>query len=82
MNYTDGDLPSVAGRMEMTHGDFQRACRVALRDIQEQPNPDTSLLRLLCEAVRCSQECCELARSAYGSRVFRGYHAGRIKETT
>lgn len=57
-----GPLPSVAGRMEMTHQDFQRACAVALRDLQENPNCDTHLVHLLCEAVRCSRECCDLAK--------------------
>lgn len=55
------ELPSVAGGMEMTHADFQRACRVMLGRLQEDPNCDTHLIHLLCEAVRCSRECCELA---------------------
>jgi len=57
-------LPSVAGRMEMTHQDFQRACRVELERLQAEPSPDNALVRLLCEAVRCSRECCGLAKLA------------------
>ena len=56
-------LPSVAGRMEMTHEDFQRACQVALGELEKFPNGDVTLIDLLCEAVRCSRECCELAKS-------------------
>jgi len=55
-------LPEVAGRMEMTHDHFQRACQVLIG--HEQSNHiscDTALVRVLCEAVRCSRECCELA---------------------
>ena len=54
-------LPSVAGRMEMTHADFQRGCQLMLRNAQENPNCDTALVYLLCEAIRCSRECCEIA---------------------
>lgn len=51
--------------MEMTHDDFQRACQVTLRDIQEDPCwGDTRLFYLLCEAIRVSRECCELAERA------------------
>ena len=57
-------LPTIAGRMEMTHEDFQRACAVALCELQENPNCDTALVHVLCEAVRCSRECCELATSS------------------
>jgi len=56
-------VPSVAGRMEMTHRDFQRACQVALGELEKFPNGDVTLIDLLCEAVRCSRECCELAKS-------------------
>lgn len=55
------DLPSVAGHMEMTHELFQRACQVELGRLQEDPNCDTRLVHLLCEAVRCSRECCQIA---------------------
>lgn len=54
-------LPSVAGRMEMTHADFQRACQVELGRLQEDHLCDNRLVYLLCEAVRCSRECCDLA---------------------
>ena len=57
-----GSLPSVAGRMEMTHADFQNACQVELGRLQEDQNCDNRLVQLLCEAVRCSRECCELAK--------------------
>ena len=48
--------------MEMTHADFQHACRVMLGELQENPNCDTRLVHLLCEGVRCSRECCDLAK--------------------
>ncbi len=58
-------LPSVAGRMEMTHEDFQRACRVVIDEVQcgQSGQPwHAAVITLLCEAVRCSRECCELAK--------------------
>lgn len=57
------DLPIVAGRMEMTHKEFQQACRVLLAELQANPNCDNSVIRVICEAVRCSRECCDLAKS-------------------
>ncbi len=54
------EVPSVAGRMEMTHSDFQWACQVMLK--QEKIMPDNRLVYLLCEAVRCSRECCDIAQ--------------------
>lgn len=58
----DTEASPVAGHMEMTHADFQRACRVELDRLQTDPNCDTRLIYLLCEAVRCSREACDLAR--------------------
>lgn len=55
------ELPSVVGRMEMTHEAFQRACQVAIRDLQQEPQCQSHLVRIFCEAVRCSRECCEIA---------------------
>ena len=60
---SENHLPSVAGRMEMTHDDFQRACQVLLGEEQAKPLPNGAIIRILCEAVRCSRECCELAKS-------------------
>ena len=51
----------VAGRMEMTHADFQRACQLEIARLQEDLNCDTRLVYVLCAAVRYSRECCELA---------------------
>lgn len=56
---TSEDLPSVAGRMEMSHADFQRDCLHELEYMMQIPARNTDLVRLLCEAVRCSRECCE-----------------------
>ena len=53
-------LPSVAGCMEMTHADFQNGCQVELARLQADPLCDSRLVYLLCEAVRCSRECCKL----------------------
>lgn len=58
---TEPALPNVAGRMEMTHEQFQRACQVMIGEIQETALWDNRLVHLLCEAVRCSRECCDLA---------------------
>lgn len=60
---TSDILPSVAGRMEMTHADFQRACQLELGRLQEDPFCDNQVVHLLCEAVRCSRECCELVEA-------------------
>ncbi len=51
------DLPSVEGvYMNRSIADFQRACRVRINEEQRKPNPDTALIALLCDAVRCSRE--------------------------
>lgn len=60
-------LPSVAGHMSMTHADFQQACQVELGRLQEDHLCDNRLVHLLCEAVRCSRECCEIAQSKIAS---------------
>jgi hypothetical protein len=63
---TSSALPGVAGRMEMTHADFQRACAVAINDLQATGFEEIrapGVVHLLCEAVRCSRECCELVKS-------------------
>lgn len=54
-------LPNVTGRMEMTHADFERACLVLLRDVQQDPHCHLGMIQVLCEAVRCSRECCNLS---------------------
>lgn len=58
------ELPEVAGRMEMTHQFFQNACRLEIGRMQKLPNCDNAVIHLLCEAVRCSRECCELAKNS------------------
>ena len=65
-------LPSVAGRMRMTHEDFQRACQVELGRLQEDHLCDNRLVHLLCEAVRCSRECCEIATARTGTKAKEG----------
>jgi hypothetical protein len=47
---------AVAGRMERTIADFERACLVHLADEQRRPNPDNALIAVLCDAVRLSRE--------------------------
>lgn len=37
----DNGLPSVAGRMEMTHEDFQRACRIGTLETHTISRPVT-----------------------------------------
>ncbi len=66
------ELPSVSGHMEMTHEHFQIACRVLIKDEQDKGDfSDKTLVRVLCEAVRCSREACQLAKnnSALASRI-------------
>ena len=63
-------LPSVAGRMEMTHADFQRACQVLIGEVNRGTFGDLwppVILQVLCEAVRCSRECCERAKHHCGA---------------
>lgn len=45
----------------MTHKAFQRACQLIINNEQESIRPDNALVKVLCEAVRCSRECCEIA---------------------
>ena len=64
MTTQDDKLPKVTGKMVMSHQDFQRACRVKIQEEQEKGELcDLSMLLVLCEAVRCSEECCELAKA-------------------
>lgn len=50
---------AVAGEyMQRSHADFERACEVAIGELQEQPNPPNHIIALLCDAVRVSRECC------------------------
>ena len=50
------ELPEVAGNMERTLDDFERACRVKLLEEQEKILPDNSLISVLCDAVRLKRE--------------------------
>jgi len=50
-------LPAIEGVfMNRSIADFQRACQVHIAEEQRRPNPDTALIALLCDAVRCSRE--------------------------
>jgi len=72
-------LQSVAGPMEMTHLGFQHACQVAITEMLENPiSCDSHLVSLLCEAVRCSRECCEIATSQ-DKALAAGERKGRIE---
>jgi len=56
MNELD-PLSVVAGTyMDRSIADFQRACCVHILEEQRKPSPDTALIALLCDAVRCSRE--------------------------
>ena len=59
--WLDSDLPTVVGKMSCSHADFQRGCLVLLRDVQQDPHCHLGLIQILCEAVRCSRECCDLS---------------------
>jgi len=61
------ELPEVAGRrMLMTHAQFERGCKLRLKEEQEKPSPDTHLVNLLCEAVRLSREHTDWATRPIG----------------
>src|SRR5215203_516521 len=48
---------SVAGAvLPMTIAEFERRCLVAIEELQQQPNFDSALLGLLCDAVRLARE--------------------------
>lgn len=52
----------VAGvYMDRSIADFQRSCEAHIEEEQRKPNPDTALIALLCDAVRCSRELTVLA---------------------
>lgn len=51
------DDVQVAGvYMDRSIADFQRACLVHIAEEQRKVSPDTALIALLCDAVRCSRE--------------------------
>ncbi len=52
----DDDLPQVAGRLERTLDEFDRAARSCMREEQEKPAPDNRLIGVLCDAVRLARE--------------------------
>jgi len=48
---------AVAGRrIQMPIEDFEQACLVSITELQEQLNPDSALLGLLCESVRLARQ--------------------------
>ena len=52
----------VAGTyMDRSLADFQRACEVHIGEEQRKPNPDTALIAVLCDAVRCARELSAVA---------------------
>ena len=54
------NLPEVGGRkLETPLADFERSCLVHIREIQEETNPDTALIALLCNAVWLARECAD-----------------------
>lgn len=69
----DDRLPEVAGRMMLkSHAQFERQCRILLKEEQEKISPDNNLVDALCDAIRLSREHCDLAtgnftRQEYGA---------------
>lgn len=59
---SDDDLPAVGGRKltEWTVADFERNCRIQIRDEQEKPDCDNRLIAVLCNAVRLAREQTDL----------------------
>ena len=56
MTEQEAPLPAVAGRLDRTIADFERACLVHLAEEQARPNPDNALIAVLCDAVRLARE--------------------------
>ena len=50
------DLPSVAGRLDISIAEFEKRCLVHIRDEQEKIMPDNALIDTLCNAVRLCRE--------------------------
>lgn len=63
----EGEAPqpsevNIAGvYMDRSIADFQRACAVHIGEEQRKAAPDTALIALLCDAVRCSRELAVMA---------------------
>lgn len=51
---------SVAGRLDRSLADFERACLVHLDEEQHRASPDNALIGLLCDAVRLARERVDL----------------------
>lgn len=47
---------AVAGRLDRSLADFERACLVHLADEQGRPSPNNALIAVLCDAVRLARE--------------------------
>jgi hypothetical protein len=54
-----GEATVAGDYMDRSIADFQRACAVHIDEEQRKPSPDTALIALLCDAVRCSRELAE-----------------------
>jgi hypothetical protein len=50
---------AVAGPLARSLADFERSCLVHIEEEQQRPNPDNSLIAVLCDAVRLTRECAE-----------------------
>lgn len=63
---SDPELPLVEGAyMDRSVVDFQRSCLVHIAEEQRKPAPDTALIALLCDAIRCSRELTTAYRKLY-----------------
>lgn len=65
MTRADTPLVQVAGTyMDRSIADFQRACETHIDEEQRKTNPDTAIIALLCDAIRCSRELSAIATKA------------------
>ncbi len=63
-------LPRVGGRrLTCSIADFERRCRVAIRNEQEQIGPDNALIALLSDAVRFTREHLDYVGSYLGEPI-------------
>src|SRR4029077_6841547 len=51
--------PAIGGdRLEVSHADFERSCKVLLWEEQNKLDPSNAIVAVLCNAVRLSREHC------------------------
>ncbi len=54
------DAPLIAGRMEGSIANHERACLVLIAEEERKVAPDNALIRVLCDSVRLGREYAEV----------------------